>query len=340
MKNETLEKTLETKENKVIKTAKPNRLAGLILLSILSVIVAIIAVFGVGIYGFNWQNNWTQKAEKIIPYPVALVDYKFIPFASYQADLATLIFYYDALAKNGEGLASPSAENLDIAVIQRLIRNEATKQVARNYKVKVGKLELEQEMKKIIDQSDSPAEAEKTLLSLYNWTTLQYRDNVLYYYLLRSKIQDKLSYDDSQAVNIDAKKRAESILEKIESKADTFENLAKNYSEETSAPQGGNLGNIARGQMVQEFEESAFSLAKDEVSGLVRTKYGFHVIKVLNITGEGEAEQREVAHILIKTLDIDTYIDGQLKEMRVNIFKKGMKWDKATGLPQMTAATK
>lgn len=336
MKNE----TPESKENKIIKMPKPRRWAGLILLSILSVIVVILAVFGFGIYGFNWQDNWTQKVEKVIPYPVALVDYKFIPYAFYQSDLATLIFYYEALAKNGEGLASPSAENLDKAVIQRLIRNEATKQVAQSYKVKVDKLELEQEMKKIIDQSNSPADAEKTLLSLYNWTTLQYRDNVLYYYLLRSKIQDKISYDDSQAFNIDAKKRAESILDKVKSNADTFENLAKNYSEDTSAPEGGNLGNIARGQMVQEFEESAFSLAKDEVSGLIRTKYGFHVIKVLNITGEGEAEQREVAHILIKTLDIDTYIDGQLKEMRVNIFKKGMKWDKATGMPLFTAATK
>ncbi|MFH1366603.1 MAG: peptidylprolyl isomerase [Patescibacteria group bacterium] len=335
MKNE----TPETKENKIIKTAKPSRLIGLISLSILSVIVVVVAVFAIGIYGFNWQDNVTQKVEKIIPYPVALVNYKFIPYASYQSDLATLVFYYDALAKNGEGLTSPSPENLDKAVIQRLVRNEVTKQIAKDYKVKVDKIELEEEMQKIIGQSDNPADAEKTLLNLYNWSTEQYRDNVLFYYLLRSQIQDKISYDDSQAFNIDAKKKAEEVLDKIKGEADTFENLAKNYSEDTSAPEGGNLGSVTRGQMISEFEEAAFSLQKGEVSGLVRTIYGFHIIKVLNINGEGESEERELAHILIKTLDIDTYISEQLKDTRVYVFKNGMKWDRDAEEAVFNAAT-
>lgn len=312
------------------KRIKPTKIVLIIILILFGSAVVFISVFAIGIYGFNWSNKFTREVEKIVPFPVAMTNYTFIPYSSFNFDLTTLIYYYQALALSGEGNISPSEENLDKAVLQRLIRNEVTKQIAGDFRVKVEKLELQQEMDKIITQSDTPENAEQTLKQLYNWTVVQYRDHVLYFYLLRSKLQDKLSYDDSLAYNIEAKKRVEEVLDKVKSEADTFENLAKNYSEDTTAAEGGNLGYITRGQMVAEFEEAAFQLKKDEVSDVVRTKYGFHIIKVLNIKGEGESEEREISHLLIKTQDLDEFIDNKLKDTRVYIFKKNMKWDKMT----------
>jgi len=318
-------------QQKSAKSPKATKISLLVILILLGLVIVIIFVFAVGIYGFDWSNKFTQRVEKIIPYPVALTNYTFIPYSAYNFDLTTLIYYYQSLARSGEGTISPSQENLDKAVLKRLIRNEVTKQIAADYRVKVEKLELQQEMQKIINQSDTPENAEKTLQQLYNWTVDQYRDHVLYYYLLRNKLQEKLSYDDSLAYNIEAKKRAQEVLDKVKTNADTFENLANNFSEDLTADNGGNLGYITRGQMVTEFEEAAFKLKKDEVSDLIRTKYGFHIIKLLNIKGEGETEQREVSHILIKTQDLDEFINDKLNDTRVYIFKKNMKWDKTTG---------
>ena len=81
----------------------------------------------------------------------------------------------------------------------------------------------------------------------------------------------------------------EEALEKIKMVEDklkngvVFEDLARQYSDDrTSGENGGDLGYISKGQMIEEFEEALFSLDVEEVSEIVETEYGFHIIKVFD----------------------------------------------------------
>jgi peptidyl-prolyl cis-trans isomerase D len=76
------------------------------------------------------------------------------------------------------------------------------------------------------------------------------------------------------------KTKAEALLKQIQGGAD-FAKLATEKSEDTgSATNGGELGWIVKGQTVPEFEKSAFSLKVGETSGLIKTQYGYHIIRV------------------------------------------------------------
>jgi foldase protein PrsA len=76
-----------------------------------------------------------------------------------------------------------------------------------------------------------------------------------------------------------AKKRAEEALKKAKSGGD-FAALAKQYSDDPgSGPRGGELGSFTHRAMVQPFSEAAFALKPGEVSAVVETDFGFHVIK-------------------------------------------------------------
>lgn len=88
------------------------------------------------------------------------------------------------------------------------------------------------------------------------------------------------------------RKKAEDVLQQTK-KGAPFEELAKKYSEDPGTKdKGGDLHWITQGQTVPEFEKTAFSLPKGSISDLVKTQYGFHVIKVLD---------KELAHT--KTFD-------------------------------------
>ncbi len=88
------------------------------------------------------------------------------------------------------------------------------------------------------------------------------------------------------------RKKAQDILNQAK-KGANFEDLAKKYSEDPGTKdKGGDLGWIVRGQTVAEFEKAAFTLPKGSISDLVKTQYGFHILKIID---------KEAAHT--KTFD-------------------------------------
>lgn len=82
-----------------------------------------------------------------------------------------------------------------------------------------------------------------------------------------------------------AKTKAERILLQVKSSPDKFAELAKQHSQDPgSAANGGDLGQFGPGMMVKPFEEAVFNLKTGEISGLVQTDFGFHIIKLLGVT--------------------------------------------------------
>lgn len=79
----------------------------------------------------------------------------------------------------------------------------------------------------------------------------------------------------------EARAKAAQVLERAR-RGEDFAKLAEEFSEGPSAPRGGDLGYFQRGQMVPPFDAAVFSLDIGEISDIVRTSYGFHIIKLVD----------------------------------------------------------
>jgi peptidyl-prolyl cis-trans isomerase C len=79
---------------------------------------------------------------------------------------------------------------------------------------------------------------------------------------------------------VKTQEEAQNILNDLKA-GKSFAALAQQKSQCPSGRRGGDLGWFGRGRMVREFENAAFALKKGEVSGLVRTEFSWHIIKVL-----------------------------------------------------------
>ncbi len=81
---------------------------------------------------------------------------------------------------------------------------------------------------------------------------------------------------------LEKQSQADRILERITS-GENFEELARQYSLDGSKRRGGDLGLFGRGVMVKEFEKAAFALNINEVSPVIKTQFGYHIIKRIDI---------------------------------------------------------
>lgn len=107
--------------------------------------------------------------------------------------------------------------------------------------------------------------------------------------------ENKASILSGETVNashilVDTEDKAKEILADINDGKIPFADAAKKYSSCPSSQQGGSLGEFGRGQMVPEFDQAVFSMEVGQISGPVKTQFGYHLIKL-----ESKNEAKEIA---------------------------------------------
>jgi peptidyl-prolyl cis-trans isomerase D len=192
----------------------------------------------------------------------------------------------------------------------------------------------------VIDTSKLAADIQVTpddLRTYYNQHRDQYRmpEQVkVSHILIKTPLPGPDGKVDEKGV-AEAQRRAEDLLKQLKNGA-KLEDLAQKYSEDPgSAKQGGSLGWIGKGQTVPEFEKVAFSLPKGQISDLVKSSYGFHIIRV---------DDKQEAHM--KTLDeVKAEIEPIIKHQKAQQIAQQkadalLKQARAEGLDASAAAQK
>ncbi|MBW1787895.1 MAG: SurA N-terminal domain-containing protein [Deltaproteobacteria bacterium] len=117
-------------------------------------------------------------------------------------------------------------------------------------------------------------------------------------------VEEGVSEDKERGV----RDKAKAVLEEARQGKD-FAELAKTYSEGPTKTKGGDLGYFSEGNMVKSFEEAAFKLKAGEISGLVRTPFGYHIIKVEDVKEAGTKQLEEVKEEILDKVTSEACMD-------------------------------
>jgi len=123
------------------------------------------------------------------------------------------------------------------------------------------------------------------------------------------------------------RKDAEEALTQLQGGAD-FAVVATEHSDCPSSSKGGDLGSFGRGQMVPPFEEVAFALKPGEMSGIVETRFGYHIIKVTDKSSAGKISYDEAQ------ANIKQYLGGQDKQQAMTAVIEELRADADIEYPE------
>ena len=180
-------------------------------------------------------------------------------------------------------------------------------------------------IKKLLDNRFElkPGEAETMAHSYYESHPEEFSQEKAY------KVSNILIRKDEKAeasVQEEARKKAEEALSRVKA-GENFAEVAKQVSEGPRAQDGGDLGYISKGRMVPEFEAAAFSLKPGEVSGIVETRFGYHIIKLDDIRKGKRVAFDKVKASLVRRMEQEfgtektkDYVSLLRKNAKVEIF--------------------
>ena len=162
------------------------------------------------------------------------------------------------------------------------------------------KLDLDQNVMNLIKKNKDSILAKYWLNNFIKNETSE--ENVKNFYNNYVKSFQKYTEINASHILVKTKNEAVSIINKLNNKSQ-FSELARKYSIGPSAKNGGNLGWFGPGQMVKEFEKAAFLLEKGNISQKpIKTKFGFHVIKLNDIRNAKPKKLNEIKNNIIEKI--------------------------------------
>ena len=210
---------------------------------------------------------------------IAEVNGDTITTGDFQKELENLPPYLKPMADTTEG----KKELLDTMVVRELILQQARKDgLDKSPEVAV---KLEELKKRVVVESFLKKKVEEQAKVSDEEMKKFYEENKDKF---KSGEQVKASH-----ILMKTEKEAQDVLKELKGGA-KFEELAKKHSIDSAAAKGGELGWFSKGSMVPEFESVVFGLKEGETSGIVKTKFGYHIIK---LTGKRPAGTRTLDEV-------------------------------------------
>ena len=292
-----------------------------------------LAVLILGIYQFNWNNRFMQITERIILFPALYIKGAgFVSIREIKEDNQAVKKFYESQDFEKVGMrvdfgTEQGKKRLKVTekgILNKLIENKIIIALAREKNIFISDSEIDQKVESSIEQFGNRQNLMSDLARLYGWNLNDFKQKVVKPELYADKLSE-IYANEIDVSNQEAK--INSLRERVVLKKEDFAKVAQESSEGESSKNGGDLGWLTENQLISEISEKAFSLKVGEISEVIRSPLGFHIIKLEEKKTEDGEDLVHLRQIFVKTDTFGDWLLEQMKKYNVFVFLRDYQWN-------------
>ena len=311
---------------------KSKNLAIWIFLAALLIFLTLAALI-FGVYRSDWDNRLLKTAENAIPFPALYIKGAgFINIDEIKEDNQAIRKFYESQDFDKVGMrvdfsTEQGEKRLKVTekgIINKLVENKIVIALAEKRDISITDAIVDQQVNSSIDEFGNRQNLMSDLARLYGWSLDDFKKKVVKPELYAGKLSEIYKNEIDIA---EQEAKANSLRERVASKKEDFAKVATETSEGESAKNGGDLGWSTESQLVPEISEKAFSMQVGEISPVIRSSLGFHIIKLEEKKIEEGENHVRIRQIFVKTVTFGDWLLDQMKKYDVAVFLKDYQWN-------------
>jgi parvulin-like peptidyl-prolyl isomerase len=314
----------------------------IIVYTLAGIIVAYILIIAVLIYGFGMNNKIIAATTRIIPYPAAIIgNNKFVTISEINNDLQAVKNFYEVQDFSKLGLrvdfsTDEGQKRLKIRekqLLNKMIENKVIEILSKERSINITDEMVDQSVKRKMDEYGTEQSASDNLKRLYGWTLEDFKNKVVKPSLYAEALEKSVLEQNQESFSAEAKEKINKAKQELDAKND-FTEVAKKYSEGQTAGTGGDLGWFTKEQLVGPVADTVFSLKKGEISSIVESELGYHIVKLEDKKTENGSDLVKISQIFARKKTFADWLDEKIKQSKVYLTMKNYYWNKEKGVAE------
>ncbi len=334
----------EEKKNEKVKKKKLS--LKIKLLMVAGLVVLIVAAGFVGLYVYSPIGNLTRPIFKKVPFPVAIIGNVDVVITSSDlisnVDAVRKFYESQDYAKLGlrvdfstdEGKKRLKVKEKDI--FDKLIEDKIVKKLASERGIIVTTADAQKSIEEKIAQAGNKKSLELSLESLYGWSIEEFRNKVVVYQMNVAELFDWYKENTKHQKGY---KKIIKAKESLKEDGSNFTDVVEEFSEGESVSNDGEIGWFSREYMVKEVADVAFEMQQNEISDIIVSPLGFHIVQVQEINNEEDQKENgsektaeiKLRQVFVKGTSFLEWIGEEKKKARVLVLMKDYRWDSDEG---------